>query len=197
MECLAAEMSKCVIRQVMRGTWGIKASGVCGLYDLQVEGGGCSILWRGWGWLFWHVWMWCDKGRDLKNDVEERHAGALVLWFVIACSSGCSAVSIEGAGNVDKAGGIVIEVAVAGGINGVSNSSSLRGVGKVVGCVDGIIAGAAVVVVDDGAVVDGKIIVIDVVVAVATAGIVDDAVANFVAAVDIDGVSVFDIGTGF
>jgi len=123
-----------------------------------------------------------------------------VLRFVVACSSGRGTVSVEDAGDVDEAGGIVVEVAVAiaGGVNGVSNSSGLRGVGKVVGCVDGIVAGAAVVVVDDSAVVNGKIIVIDVVVAVATAGIVDDAaVADFVVVVDIDGVGVFDVGTGF
>jgi len=93
-----------------------------------------------------------------------------------------------------KLGGIVVEVAVAvaSGVDGVSNGGGLRGVGKVVGCVDGIVAGAAVVVVDD------KIIVIDVVVAVATAGIVDDAaVADFAVVVDVDGVSVFDVGTGF
>jgi len=115
-----------------------------------------------------------------------------VLQFVIACGSGRGAVSIEDAGDVDEAGGIVVEVAVAiaGGVDGVSNGGGLRGVGKVVGCVDGIVAGAAVVVVDNGADVDGKIIVIDVVVAVATAGIVDDAaVADFVVVVDVDGES--------
>jgi len=93
-----------------------------------------------------------------------------------------------------KLGGIVIEVAVgvAGGVDSVSNGSGLRGVGKVVGCVDGIVAGAAVVVVDD------KIIVIDIVVVVATAGIVDDAaVADFAVVVDVDGVGVFNVGTGF
>ena len=123
-----------------------------------------------------------------------------MLQFVIVCSSGHSTVSVEDAGDVDEAGGIVVEVAVAiaGGVDGVSNGSGLRGVGKVVGCVDGIVAGAAVVVVDNGADVDGKIIVIDVVVAVATAGIVDDAaVADFVAVVDINGVSVFDVRTDF
>jgi len=93
-----------------------------------------------------------------------------------------------------KLGGIVVEVAVAvaGGVDGMSNSGGLRGVRKVVGCVDGIVAGAAVVVVDD------KIIVIDVVVAVATAGIINGAaVANFAVVVDVDGVSVFNVGTGF
>ena len=128
----------------------------------------------------------------MRIDDEGWHAGALVLQFVIACGSGRGAVSIEDAGDVDEAGGIVVEVAVAiaGGVDGVSNGGGLRGVGKVVGCVDGIVAGAAVVVVDNGADVDGKIIVIDVVVAVATAGIVDDAaVADFVVVVDVDGES--------
>ena len=93
-------------------------------------------------------------------DDKRWQADTLMLQFVIACSSGCSAVSIEGVGNVDEAGGIVVEVAVV-------------------------------------VVVDGKIIVIDIVVAVA-AGIIDDAaVADFVVVADVDGVGVFNVGTGF
>jgi len=142
----------------------------------------------------------CSDWRGLRIDNKGWCMGTLMLRFIVTCGSGRGAVSIEDAGDVDKAGGIVIEVAVAiaGGVDSVSNGGGLRGVRKVVGCVDGIVAGAAVVVVNDGAVVDGKIIVIDIVVAVATAGIVNDAaVADFVAVVDIDGVGVFNVRPGF
>ena len=43
MECLAAEMCKHVVGQVVRGVWGIEAGGACGLHDLRVEGGGRSV----------------------------------------------------------------------------------------------------------------------------------------------------------
>jgi len=63
----------------------------------------------------------------LKSGVEKRHAGALVLRFVVACSSGRGAVSVEGAGDVDEAGGIVGDALALAAGDGIG----VEGVGDV------------------------------------------------------------------
>ena len=103
---------------------GVEANGVCGLHNLGVEGGGCSILWRDWGWFFWLVQLRCSNWWDLRTGIEGQDASILVLRFVVTCSGsgaianeqggfGTFAVAVaignvvEGTGGVDVAGSIV------------------------------------------------------------------------------------------
>jgi len=78
--------------------------------------------------------MRCDEGRDLKTGIKRQHAGALVLWFIVACGGGgavangqggvgaaaVTGVDISGTCGTDGAG-IVNDVciAVAVVVNGV------------------------------------------------------------------------------
>jgi len=66
----AAERSAHVIEQV-KGARGDKADGACGLHNLRLGSGGRSVLWRGWGRLFWLVWWGRRERRDLMA-IDER-----------------------------------------------------------------------------------------------------------------------------
>ena len=82
----------------MRGMHGIIADGLSGLHDLQIGGSRCCICQRGWGWLFWLVWMWCNERWSLRADGKMQHTGALMLRFIITC--GGSGIGENGQGRV-------------------------------------------------------------------------------------------------
>ena len=135
----------------MRGTCRVKADGVSILHEW---GGRCSILWRGWGQLLWLVQMQCSSQWDLslRTGTKRWHAGALVLWFVVACS-GSGAVANEqgrvGVATVDDGIGTVqvsfAVAAVGGGVDVVVVAAIVFDVGVSIGAV-GIVSDAGSVV---------------------------------------------------
>ena len=120
----------------------------------------------------------------MKSGVKKRHAGALMLRFVIACGSGHSTVSVEGVGDVDEAGGVVGDaLALAAGdgvgVEGVGDVDKADIVVEVVVAVAGVGIGGvegARAFAGDGAVCDvdeAGDIVCGVLVAVAIGGIAE------------------------
>jgi len=122
----------------------------CGLAWLRSWGRSGFVCWMRWGRFFWFVRWRGDGRRDLRTDFEMRHAGALMLVFVVACGGadvsgwrdvgaavvagvGVGIVGVEGSGSVDDA----VTVAVGDGV-GVPGA----------GVVDGVVGAAAVGVVE-------------------------------------------------
>jgi len=150
---LVAERSEHVVKQVRRGMSGGRdgASGVA-LHALEVGGMKCGICWKCRGQFLWLVQLRGGDQRDLRIDNERWWVGALVLWF-IAVRKGVGAngrggvgtatvrdirafsvgvaigrVGVEGAGDIDEAGGIVDDVFVA---VAVGDSIGIEGAGNV------------------------------------------------------------------
>ena len=94
--------------------------------DLDAGCGGSCLRQRGWRRFFCLVWPRCREWGDLLASIERYDAGALVIWFVVACGSDANdangrVVGAAGVGGVCVASAVVEGAGIVAVIVGAAN----------------------------------------------------------------------------
>jgi len=131
-------MSGCVIEQVGARA-GLRPMVSVACTTCELGAAGIAVLRRGWRRLFWLVQLRRGDRWDLRIDDERRHAGALVLRFVVACGSGRGADVWGGIGaaTVGDVGASAVTVAIRG--VDVEEAGGIDNAGDVVGGADAVV----------------------------------------------------------